>query len=220
MNSSFVQFIAFLQLLMKINWILLLLLLPANKVCEGYVFTRVCLSTRGGLGWYPSMHCRWYPIMPCSRSTGGWYPSMHCRFPGAHPGGKLRGILPGGSLQAHTQGGSWGGIWPWGLQAHTEGGSWGESGQGVWGVSRPTPKGEVEGDLTGESPGPHLSQHALRQTPPPTATAAHGTHPIGMHSCFILMSLSSRLLTFSSIMLTDLKDQIWLWFTLCLNVNK
>ena len=78
--------------------------------------------------------------------------------------------------------------------------------QGV--VSRPTPKGEVEGDLAGGSPGPHLSQHALRQTLPPTATAACGTHPIGMHSCFILMSLSSRLLTFSSIMLTDLKDQI------------
>ena len=31
-----------------------------------------------------------------------------------------------------------------------------------------------------------VSQHALRQTPPPreTATAADGTHPTGMHSCF------------------------------------
>ena len=53
------------------------LLPPANEVCEGYVFTRVCLS------------------------TGGWYPSMPCRFPGPHPGGKLRGLawgdlLPGG----------------------------------------------------------------------------------------------------------------------------
>ena len=30
-----------------------------------------------------------------------------------------------------------------------------------------------------------VSQHALRQTPPPgeTATAADGTHPTGMHSC-------------------------------------
>ena len=42
---------------------------PANECCEGYVFTRVCLST--GVGWYPSMHCRWYPSMPCSRSWGG-----------------------------------------------------------------------------------------------------------------------------------------------------
>ena len=30
-----------------------------------------------------------------------------------------------------------------------------------------------------------VSQHALRQTPPEeTATAADGTHPTGMHSCF------------------------------------
>ena len=54
-------------------------------------------------------------------------------------------------------------------------------------VSRPTPKGEVEGSgLGGGSPGPHpgrgVSQHALRQKPP-TANAAGGTHPTGMHSC-------------------------------------
>ena len=94
------------------------LLLPsANKVCEGYVFTHVCLSTGG-----------------FSRPT-------------------LRG--------------DWG-VWLGG------------------GLSRPTPKGEVEGAgwgvsrLTpGGSPGPHwgglsrqrrrdgdVSQHALRQTPP------------------------------------------------------
>ena len=30
---------------------------PANEVCEGYVFTRVCLATGGP--WYPSMPCRW-----------------------------------------------------------------------------------------------------------------------------------------------------------------
>ena len=29
-------------------------------------------------GGYPSMHCRWYPSMPCSR--GVCYPSMHCRW--------------------------------------------------------------------------------------------------------------------------------------------
>ena len=54
---------------------------------------------------YPSMHYRWYPSMPCSRSPGGvlsqhalqvvsqhalqqvsgGYPSMPCRFPGPHP---------------------------------------------------------------------------------------------------------------------------------------
>ena len=52
------------------------LLPPANVVCEGYVFTGVCLSTGGGC--YPSMHCRWYRSMPCSRSRGGCYPSMPC----------------------------------------------------------------------------------------------------------------------------------------------
>ena len=41
----------------------------------------------------------------------------------------------------------------------------------------------------GGSPGPHpggcVSQHAMRQTPPKqTATAACGTHPTGMHSCY------------------------------------
>ena len=44
-----------------------ILLPPANEVCEGYVFTRVCLST-GGEG-----------------------------SPGPHPGGRLRGLAWGGS---------------------------------------------------------------------------------------------------------------------------
>ena len=56
----------------------ILLLPPPNEVCEGYVFTHVCLST----GWYPSMPCRWYPTMPC-------------RFPGPHPGVSWRGLARG-----------------------------------------------------------------------------------------------------------------------------
>ena len=55
-------------------------------------------------------------------SRGGWYPSMPCRFPDRHPGEKLRGTWLGGCLQAHTQGGSWGGSGQGGLQAHTWGG--------------------------------------------------------------------------------------------------
>ena len=46
------------------------LLLLANEICEGYVFTRVCLSTGGG--WYPSMPCR-YPggvSRPTARGGG------------------------------------------------------------------------------------------------------------------------------------------------------
>ena len=42
-----------------------------QRSCEGYVFTRVCDSVHKGGGCYPSMHCRWYPSMPCSRSPGG-----------------------------------------------------------------------------------------------------------------------------------------------------
>ena len=51
-------------------------------------------SVGGGWGWwwYLSMHCRWYPSMPC-------------RSPGPHPGGKLKG-LAWGDLQAHTWEGS------------------------------------------------------------------------------------------------------------------
>ena len=90
---------------------------PANEVCEGYVFTRVCLST-GGVG-----------IPAC---LAGFQPT---------PKGEVEGSGLGWDLQAHTQGG---------LQVHTQGG---------------------------------VSQYALRQTPPPTATAAGGTHPSGMHSC-------------------------------------
>ena len=93
---------------------------------------------------------RWYPSMPCSRSPGGWNPSMPCRFPGPHPGGKFRGIWPGG-------------------------------------VSRPTPKGEVQGDLVRGGLQAHTrgSIPACTEADPPTATAVGGTHPIGMHSCFL-----------------------------------
>ena len=45
----------------------------------------VILSTGG---CYPSMHCRWYPSMPCSRSPGGM------PGPGGVPG--PRGSGPGG----------------------------------------------------------------------------------------------------------------------------
>ena len=75
---------------------------PSNKDCEGYVFTHVCLSTGG---CYPSMHCRWHPSMPCSRSRGGGV-SQHALqvFRPTHPGGKLRGIWPGGSPGPHPGG--------------------------------------------------------------------------------------------------------------------
>ena len=52
--------------------------------------------------------------------------------------------------------------------------------RGIWlggGGFRPTPKGEVEGDLAGGC----LLQGGCGD-PPVTATAAGGTHPTGMHS--------------------------------------
>ena len=87
----------------------------------------VILFTKGGC--YPSMHCRWYPSMPCSRAGGipaclaaGW-------------GGGIPACLA--DFQAHTQGGSLRGSDP-GPQSRRKL-------RGIW--SRPTPKGEVEGDL-------------------------------------------------------------------------
>ena len=100
------------------------------------MFLQVCVCPQGGC--YPSMHCRWYPSMPC-------------RFPGPHPRGKFRGIWQGGSrptakgevegdlVQAHSQGGSWGGSGP-GPQPRGKL-------RGIW--SRSRPKGEVERDLAG-----------------------------------------------------------------------
>ena len=113
----------------------------------------------------------------------GWYPSMHCRSPGPHPGGRLRGLAWGGGLQAHTQG-KLRGL--------------------ALGVSRSTPRGEVEGSGLGGSPDPHLggvsrpTPRGLQvytrgvcipacteaDTPWQTATAVGGLHPAGMHSCF------------------------------------
>ena len=97
---------------------------PANEVCEGYVFTRVCHSVHGG----------------------GRVVSQH-------------------ALQ----------------------------------VSRPTPKGKVEGSgWGGGSPGPHLGGGGAccRGVPtlgggglPAMATAAGGTHPTGMHSCLCVCTL-------------------------------
>ena len=64
---------------------------------------------------YPSMHFRWYPSMPCSRSPGrkgspGPHPRKKWRGsgPGPQPRGKLRGIWSRGPAL-------WGGTWSWGV---------------------------------------------------------------------------------------------------------
>ena len=58
------------------------------------MFLQVFVCAQGE-GRYPSMHCRWYPSMPCSRSLGS-----------------IPAFLAG--FQAHTQGGSLGGS-GWGV---------------------------------------------------------------------------------------------------------
>ena len=103
---------------------------------------------------------------------GGWYPSMHCRW---YP-----------SMPCSRSPGRWGGIPAClaGFEVHTRGGSWGGSGRGV---SRPIPKGEVEGDLASwvsrptsrGVPGSALGGGAVE-----TPCDIGGTYPTGMHSCF------------------------------------
>ena len=69
------------------------------------------------------------------------------------------------------------------FQAHTQGEVEG-SGRGV---SRPTPSGvswPTPGGFSRPTSCGGVYQHALRQTPSPTATAAGGTQATGMHSCW------------------------------------
>ena len=78
--------------------------------------------------------------------------------PGPHPGRRLRGLAGGGRSPCPHPGGG-----------EVEG-----SGQG--GFSSPTPRGVcIPACIEADTP-----------LPQQTATAAGGTHPTGMHSCFVL----------------------------------
>ena len=86
-------------------------------------------------GLLPSANEVWDKVIclqVCVCPQGDCYPSMHCRW---YPACLAAGLQ--GGLQAHTQGGSGGGSCP---GPHPRG-KW----RGIW--SRPTAKGEVEGDL-------------------------------------------------------------------------
>ena len=109
---------------------------------QGNMFTGVCLSTGE---CYPSMYCRWYPSMPCSRSPGG------CAIPACLAAGLQ------GSLQAHTQWGSGGGSGPGPQPREKLRRIWSRPTakgvvEGIW--SRPTAKGVVEGLWSRGVPGP------------------------------------------------------------------
>ena len=59
-----------------------------------YFYTCLSFCPRGGR--YPSMHCRWFPSMPCSRSRGGelvYHYALQVSRP--TPKGKLRGLARG-----------------------------------------------------------------------------------------------------------------------------
>ena len=100
------------------------------------------------------MHCRWYLSMPCSKSPGGAIPAC---IVGGIPACLAAG-LKGGSSGSHSRG-KWRGIWSrstakgeiegWKLRGDLPGVVLGPGGCLIWGVSRPTPKGKVEGDLPG-----------------------------------------------------------------------
>ena len=90
---------------------------------------------------------------------GGWYPSMPCTSPSPHPGG-LRGLAREDSRPTPE----------------------GSPGPHPGGISRPTLGGGVFRPTYGE--GVSVSEHALRQTPPPLHHDTGGsTRPTGMHSC-------------------------------------
>ena len=96
------------------------------------------------------------------------------------------GEVEGDLVQAHNQGWSWGGFGP---GPHPRGKL-----RGIW--SRLTPKGEVEGDLVqAHTQGGSWGELA---SPPTMATAAGGTHPTGMHSCWDV-HLPKTLLSWRSI---------------------
>ena len=127
-----------------------------------FLHVSVILSIGGVL----SQHALQVVSQPCSKSPGG-YPSMPCRFPGPHPGGKLRGIWPGGSPGPKPRG-KLREIWPGGSPGPDLGG--------------PAPR---EGLLPEGVPAPG----GVWRHPPVMATAVGGTHPTGMHSCFKLVFL-------------------------------
>ena len=123
---------------------------------QGNSFVPVCHSVHGGGGgWYPNMHCWWYPSMLCSRSAGGGEVGIPACLAGDIPaclaglwGGGVSRPTPRGEVEGSGQGG---------LETHTRGDLQVHSQGGLrptprW-VSRPTPRGCV-------------FQHALRQTPP------------------------------------------------------
>ena len=109
---------------------------------------------------------------------------------GPHPRGKLIGIRSRPTLEGEIEEDQ--------IQAHTQGGNWGGSDPGPHPRgklrrlrSRPTPKGEIEEDLIqahtqGGNWGGSDSAHPLQKQTPAYGQWAGGTHPTGMHLVFFI----------------------------------
>ena len=63
-----------------------------NEVAK-VMFLQVSVMLSTGELCYPSMHCRWYPSMPCSRSPEG---GVQVHTKGGSLGGSARGMPAGG----------------------------------------------------------------------------------------------------------------------------
>ena len=115
----------------------MLLLPPANEVWGKVIFSQACVKN--------SLHrevVSLHVLQQVSRGRG--VVSQHAlQVSRPTPGGKFRGIWPGGFSRPTPKG-------------EVEG----DQARGR-GVSRPTSKGEVEGIWSGRSPGPHLEGSAL-----------------------------------------------------------
>ena len=95
------------------------------KLWQGYVLhVSVSLFTGGDGWWYASMHCRWYPSMPCSRSPRGVVSQHALQVSRPTPRREVEGSGLGKGVSRPTpREGSWE-VWP-----------------GGGGVSRPTLRG-------------------------------------------------------------------------------
>ena len=151
-----------------VSYIFSILLPPANVVCEGYVFTGVCLSTggvsrEGGTPQKEASPWQGVPPPPGRRHPPGMENPPEGGTPLARrPPGRRH--PPARRPPPHP----------------LEGGTPPEGGIPWQGDPPPQKKHPLEGGT------PPARRPLEGGTPPPTATAAGGTHPTGMHSCIWL----------------------------------
>ena len=144
---------------------LMTLLPPANEVWGKVIFSEASVIL---LTWGVCFSACW-DTPPLPRRP----PAKETPCQGDPSRSTNRGEIEGDQVQAHRQGGNWGGSDP---GPHPRG--------NLRGIrSRPTPKGEFRG-IRSRPTSKWEIQGDLDQTPLMT-TAAGGIHPTGMHSCFV-----------------------------------